>query len=511
MDKNTVIATILILLIWVAWGNYFQPKPPANTKPVQTAESQNKSDTVAEAMEVEKTGNLETKTISKQEESFMDVDNNTMSFQISSKGMGLKDIVLKNYTDRQQERIKYYEGKSLRNFETRINERDIYFDIRKISSSEFLGSYEDENIKVEKIYNLDMDKYTIQTNLKIHNKSKQDIQVENYILDITKEEPDMSIFKPSFEKQEIFVYANNEVEREVYHLDELVNQDIAKASIIALSSHYFTRALIDYSDFIPNMRAFYNGDTKETIAKLIYPKTSKEDISMTYKSYIGPKKFNIVGMVDERFSEVVDYGFFSGIAKPILRLLVYLYDLMGNYGFAIIVLTILVRMAVLPFNVMSYKSMKKMQVIQPIIQKIREKHKDDPMKMNQEVMAVMKENKANPMGGCLPMFLQLPIFFALYQVLGQSIELYQAPFIFWIQDLSLKDPYFVLPVLMGITMYLQQKFTPTALDPTQAKVMMFLPVVFSLMMVALPSGLTLYIFISTLFAVIQQKILMKTV
>ena len=153
--------------------------------------------------------------------------------------------------------------------------------------------------------------------------------------------------------------------------------------------------------------------------------------------------------------------------------------------------------------------MKNMQKIQPLLTSVREKHKEDPTKMNQEVMALMKEHKVNPLGGCLPILLQLPIFIALYQVLGQSIEMYQAPFMWWIQDLSLKDPFFVLPVLMGVTMYLQQKFTPTTLDPTQAKIMMFMPVVFALFMVALPSGLTLYIFISTLFAVIQQKILMQ--
>ena len=121
----------------------------------------------------------------------------------------------------------------------------------------------------------------------------------------------------------------------------------------------------------------------------------------------------------------------------------------------------------------------------------------------------MRDNKVNPLGGCLPMLLQMPVFFALYQCLGQSIELYQAPFFGWIHDLSLKDPFYVLPILMGISMYIQQKITPTTMDPAQAKIMQFLPVVFSLMMVSLPSGLTLYIFVSTLFGIIQQQIFMK--
>jgi YidC/Oxa1 family membrane protein insertase len=158
---------------------------------------------------------------------------------------------------------------------------------------------------------------------------------------------------------------------------------------------------------------------------------------------------------------------------------------------------------------MSFKSMKAMQQIQPHVQVLREKHKDDPMTLNKEMMALMKENKANPLGGCLPMLLQIPIFFALYKVIGSSVELYQSPFFGWIQDLSAHDKFYVLPVLMGISMFLQQKLTPmTTLDPTQAKIMMFLPVVFSLFMLNLPSGLTLYMFVSTVFGIIQQKLML---
>ena len=192
-----------------------------------------------------------------------------------------------------------------------------------------------------------------------------------------------------------------------------------------------------------------------------------------------------------------------------MKVLYWFYSLIQNWGVAIILLTVLVRLIVLPFNITSYKSMKKMQVIQPKIKALRERYKDDPQNLNKEMMAVMRDNKVNPLGGCLPMLLQMPVFFALYQCLGQSIELYQAPFFGWIHDLSLKDPFYVLPILMGISMYVQQKITPTTMDPAQAKIMQFLPVVFSLMMVSLPSGLTLYIFVSTLFGIIQQQIFMK--
>ena len=150
-----------------------------------------------------------------------------------------------------------------------------------------------------------------------------------------------------------------------------------------------------------------------------------------------------------------------------------------------------------------------MQKIQPLIAELRERYKDKPQQLNTEMMDLMRKNKVNPVGGCLPMLLQLPVFFALYQVLGQSIELYKAPFMFWIKDLSAMDPYFVLPVLMGISMYIQQKITPSTMDPMQAKVLQFMPILFSLMMISLPSGLTLYIFVSTFFGIVQQYIFMK--
>lgn len=153
--------------------------------------------------------------------------------------------------------------------------------------------------------------------------------------------------------------------------------------------------------------------------------------------------------------------------------------------------------------------MKGMAKIQPQMKELRVKYKDNPQKLNQEVLRLMKEAKANPIGGCLPMLLQIPVFFALYQVLGQSIELYKAPFMLWISDLSLKDPLFVLPILMGITMYAQLKITPTTMEPAQQKVLMFMPFLFTGFMLALPSGLTLYIFISALFGVLQQIYFMK--
>ena len=185
------------------------------------------------------------------------------------------------------------------------------------------------------------------------------------------------------------------------------------------------------------------------------------------------------------------------------------YGMVGNWGVAIICLTLVVRILVLPANIYSYKSMRAMQVIQPQIKALREKFKDDQVKQQQEMMALMKAHKVNPVGSCLPVLLQFPIFIALYQVLGNSIELYQAPFGLWIHDLSLKDPFYILPVLMGLTMFVQQKITPNTMDPAQAKVMLMMPLLFTFFMVSLPSGLTLYMLVGAIFSVAQQMYFMK--
>ncbi len=201
----------------------------------------------------------------------------------------------------------------------------------------------------------------------------------------------------------------------------------------------------------------------------------------------------------------VDFGYFSVIAVPILRGLQFFYGLVGNYGIAIILLTLLIRLLIFPLNYKSLKSMKKMQSVQPQLQKIRERYKDNPQKMQQESMALFKKAGANPLGGCLPMILQLPIFFAFYRVLYEAVELVNAPFFGWVHDLSVKDPYYVLPVLMGVSMFLQQKMTPSqTVDPNQKKIMMIIPLVFTFFMKDLPAGLNLYIFVSTLFGIGQQ-------
>jgi YidC/Oxa1 family membrane protein insertase len=175
-----------------------------------------------------------------------------------------------------------------------------------------------------------------------------------------------------------------------------------------------------------------------------------------------------------------------------------------NFGLAIIVLTIVIKILFFPLTHTSYKSMKDMQKVQPLMLKLKKKYKDDKEKLNKEIMALYRSHKVNPLGGCLPMILQIPVFFALYKALLGSIELRHAPFIFWINDLSAKDPYYITPIIMGASMFIQQKMTPTVGDPTQAKIMLLMPIVFTIMFLNFPSGLVIYWLVNNVLSIGQQ-------
>jgi len=249
----------------------------------------------------------------------------------------------------------------------------------------------------------------------------------------------------------------------------------------------------------------------------------KGTATYTYKMYFGPKKLTILKTVNYNLAKAINFGWFDVLAKPMLWLLNFFNGYIGNYGIAIILVTILIKGSFWPITQKGMKSMKNMQKLQPKVAKLKEKFKDDPTKMNQEMMAMYKTYKVNPIGGCLPMIIQIPFFFALYRVLMAAIELRHAPFMLWINDLSAPDrlmvgfdiPYIhgipVLTLLMGASMYLQQKMTPTTADPTQAKVMQFLPVVFTFMFLNFASGLVLYWFVNNLLSILQQQLINRQV
>jgi len=241
-------------------------------------------------------------------------------------------------------------------------------------------------------------------------------------------------------------------------------------------------------------------DLKAT-AVVINPGASQH---FKFRMYNGPKLLANLEQFGRDAEKGIDYGWFGIIARPLMQFLNLTNRYTHNYGIDIIILTILIKIVFWPLTHKSYKSMADMQKVQPFMQKLREKYKDDKERLNREMMQLYKQHKVNPLGGCLPMILQIPVFFALYEALLNAVEIRHAPFFWWIQDLSAKDPYYITPIIMGLTMLIQQKMTPSTGDPKMAKMMLIMPVVFTFMFLNFPSGLVIYWLVNNILSIGQQ-------
>ena len=281
----------------------------------------------------------------------------------------------------------------------------------------------------------------------------------------------------------------------------------------AVIEHYFLAAWVPergepnhyYSKALPNDRY---------VLGLIGPDRSLapgESTLFRSQLYVGPKIQSRLEQIAEGLELTVDYGMLTVLAKPLFWLLEKIHALVGNWGWSIVLLTLLIKLVFYKPSEMSYKSMAQMRKLAPRLQALKERYGDDKQKLNQAMMDLYRTEKINPLGGCLPILVQIPVFIALYWVLLESVELRQAPFILWIQDLSTRDPYFVLPLIMGVTMFIQQKLNPAPLDPIQAKVMMALPVVFTVMFAFFPSGLVLYWVTNNVLSIAQQWVITRRV
>jgi YidC/Oxa1 family membrane protein insertase len=234
-----------------------------------------------------------------------------------------------------------------------------------------------------------------------------------------------------------------------------------------------------------------------------------QGIKIPYQVYIGPKDAKYLKTLDVSAEKLVDFGFFSIIAKPLLWFLNLTHSFTNNYGIDIIIISILIKIIFLPLTQISMKSMKEMQKVQPEMNRLKEQYKNDKARLQQEIMLLYKRRKINPMSGCLPMLIQIPVFFALYNALQNAIEMRHAPFFLWIRDLSAKDPLYISPLIMGASMVIQQKMTPTAADPSQAKMFMLMPIMFTFLFLNFPSGLVLYWLVNNVLSIAHQYYLNK--
>lgn len=283
---------------------------------------------------------------------------------------------------------------------------------------------------------------------------------------------------------------------------------------VAMVQHYFLSAWIPPQDTLNEFRIF-----KSKNADMHYLQFTSQPLNVAPGTtgevaagfYAGPKDIKTLETISPYLDLTVDYSFLWWIAKPLFTILDAIHSVVGNWGVAIILLTLLIKIIFFYPSAASYKSMAKMRKVQPKMLELKERYGEDRQKFSAEMMKLYREEKVNPFGGCLPILIQMPVFLALYWVLMESVELRQAPFFFWIKDLSVKDPYFVLPLIMGLTMWIQQKLNPTPPDPTQAKIMQMMPVMFTFLFLFFPAGLVLYWVVNNTLSITQQYVITKNI
>lgn len=279
-------------------------------------------------------------------------------------------------------------------------------------------------------------------------------------------------------------------------------QNIVGVKIASAFDRYYATTIYNFKS---PMNAFLMPDSSNSPQVFLAAKGSFEA-----SGYMGPKDHELLKSINPELTDIIEYGWFTFIAQPMFLFLQYLYNLTGNWGWAIVLLTIIVKLVLYPLSYKGMVSMQKLKELAPKIKDLQEKYKGDSQKLGMHMMELYKKHDANPMGGCLPIILQIPIFFAIYRVLLNAIELEGAEWILWIENLAVMDPFFILPILMGATMFIQQKITPTTIaDPVQQKMFQWLPVIFTVFFLWFPAGLTLYWFVNNLFTVAQQYYINK--
>ena len=378
-------------------------------------------------------------------------------------------------------------------------------------------------MQVEKVYRFSADSYVMGFDVHVFNGSEQPVTES---LSIALREG-----YPGKKSSNVFQGPSALIGKslETIEVGDIAKKNSLTGKIIwvAMQSRYFMTGLIPLKEEDASLRlAVLPGNVAEAqydSPEQVFAPNSRQ--SFEYLLFFGPKDMNAVRPAGHQLDRVVDFGTFDILAKPCLWLLNFIYGVIPNYGVAIILLTILTKIILWPLGTKSYKSMSQMKKLQPLIQEIREKYKNDRKKMNEEVMRLHKTYSINPVGGCLPMILQIPVFFALYRMLDQAIELRHAPFLWWINDLSapdrlfhfdfsipFMDPPFGIPVLtlvMGATMFWQQKMSPPAGDPAQAKMMLLMPVVFTFIFINFSAGLVLYWLVNNVLSIAQQSYIQK--
>ena len=501
MEKRTIIAVVLSIAILIGYSYFFQSKPvPKQPEPPVKNETKSDAPLKKEITPVQ-SPSFQTSIPQESQEADIIVETELYKAVLTNKGGIIRSWELKKYKDKDGKNVVLLKqprtiaplGILFEGADRDLPQKLIYMTNTdklilsgKEATGELVFTYNSQGLFIRKKLVFYNNNYKVDF-------SMETINTPQYLLPVG---TDFGIFDKQAKTHKGPVILADTDRNEFDEKLKEAKYFTGNIYWIAQEDSYFTAAVVPRTK-IMGASVWKEGDTAEIAFKL---SPEKHDFVL----YAGPKDYDRLKVLNLKLEHLIDFGWFSIVAMPLFWVLKFFYKFIGNYGWAIVLITIITRIPFIPLMHKSQQTMKKMQEIQPKILELKERHKKDPQQMQKELMGIYKKHKVNPMGGCLPMVLQIPVFIALYNVLSKAIELRGSPFIWWIHDLSVKDPYYILPVVMGITMVIQQKMTPTTMDPTQAKMMMVLPIVFTFMFLTFPSGLVIYWLINNILAIAQQ-------
>jgi len=545
-----IIAIVLSILVFITWDFFFSGKEGTKNKEkkakvVQIEKETQKVEAYKKTPEKEIIESKDELITEEKAARIITVDTPLYSVKISERGAIFKSFVLKQYREEVEKDSPYKEIIVSKNKEGSIIlgleensvegiENAIFFSnlnedtVNVVKEKRKIGfSWESpEGIIFEKVFSFSPDEYTIGLNINIKNGSSQGFndKIKLSLVKYFKQEKAMYGFEgPS-------ALINNKLEQ--IKVKKIEDKSVFSGTFkwIALQDRYFMSSILPgNNEDAPEgtMKLLFKDDILEAQYILtnvkVNPGTQKK---IEYNLFLGPKSMKVLKKTGHSLDKAIDFGMFDILAKPCLWIMNFLHDnFIQNYGISIIILTMFTKILLWPLGTKSYKSMGEMKKIQPLMAEIKEKYKNDKKKMNAETMALYKTYKVNPVGGCLPMVVQIPVFFALYRMLYEAIELRHAPFFLWINDLSAPDRLFsfdfsipfmqppygipVLTIIMGASMLLQQKMSPPMGDAAQAKMMMFMPIIFTVIFINFSSGLVLYWLVNNVLSMAQQHYITK--
>ena len=538
MDKRTLLALALSFVVFLVWSLLFGPKPKETPTEKQATPAREESQPPAKERKRPPGPKRELMPEAERGSPDITVETGLYVAVFSGSGPQIKSFQLKEYRSKLEKDSPLKElvqvnnkdgyglslgflGENIPNIEWgsyKVNRQNITVKAGDQPESLIYEWESPQGIRIRTEFLFYADKYEIGLSVKVANKSDYVID-DTLLFNIAHVPQEMRRSYGSFEGMALLL--GNKLE-EVKEGKIQGKQFLGQISWIAYEEPYFMTAIISENDKKATAKGAVLPDGEIRISYIPSPFNlgKNESTIRNFTLYLGPRDLYILKTLNKNLEKAVNFGWFDIIAKPLLVALRFFNKYLSNYGLSIILLTILIKILFWPLTRKSYQSMKEMRKLQPMMAKLREKYKNNKQEMNKQLMGLYKTYKINPMGGCLPMLVQMPVFFAFYRILPNSIELRHAPFVLWVNDLSAPERLFsfpftiplmappygipILTLLMGASMFLQQKMTPMTGDPAQAKMMMLLPVVFTFLFINFPSGLVLYWLVNNILSIAQQ-------